>query len=253
MLLALICWESPRHIATRNCTHDSGKACTTPLSRQIQRVLKVRTACTPVCFALFLSPTPNPLSPTNRARQVTLISGGGSGHEPAFAGYVGEGMLTAAVCGGVFASPAASAVLEAIRAACGPCGCLVLVMNYTGDRLNFGMAVEQAKAEGFNVRRLVISEFQLFVATDAVDGAKGLRTHTCLFICEEWMWVCGGTDVDGLLQRIVLSRRHTLTPCCENPTSLEGTLTWHSPGGLGRFPFSPKTTCNPGLALLWLP
>lgn len=65
---------------------------------------------------------------------MTLISGGGSGHEPAFAGYVGEGMLTAAVCGGVFASPAASAVLEAIRAACGPLGCLVLVMNYTGDR-----------------------------------------------------------------------------------------------------------------------
>lgn len=67
-------------------------------------------------------------------RQVTLISGGGSGHEPAFAGYVGQGLLTAAVCGGVFASPSASAVLEAIRAACGPLGCLVLVMNYTGDR-----------------------------------------------------------------------------------------------------------------------
>lgn len=83
---------------------------------------------------------------------MTLISGGGSGHEPAFAGYVGDGMLTAAVCGGVFASPAASAVLEAIRAACGPLGCLVLVMNYTGDRLNFGMAVERAKAEGYNVR-----------------------------------------------------------------------------------------------------
>lgn len=61
-------------------------------------------------------------------------------------------MLTAAVCGGVFASPATTAVLEAIRAACGPCGCLVIVMNYTGDRLNFGMAVERAKAEGLNVR-----------------------------------------------------------------------------------------------------
>lgn len=82
---------------------------------------------------------------------MTLISGGGSGHEPAFAGYVGEGMLTAAVCGGVFASPAASAVLEAIRATCGPHGCLVLVMNYTGDRINFGLAVERAKAEGFKV------------------------------------------------------------------------------------------------------
>lgn len=84
-------------------------------------------------------------------RQVTLISGGGSGHEPAFAGYVGEGMLTAAACGGVFASPSAKAVLAAIRASCGPLGVLVLVMNYTGDRLNFGMAVERAKSEGLKV------------------------------------------------------------------------------------------------------
>ena len=85
---------------------------------------------------------------------MTLISGGGSGHEPAFAGYVGEGMLTAAVCGGVFASPTSSAVLEAIRSTCGPSGCLVLVMNYTGDRINFGIAIERARAEGFNVSGL---------------------------------------------------------------------------------------------------
>lgn len=119
--------------------------------------------CTPVFLGLVHSKTAglrfsNKLKPnqTNNThtinRQVPLISGGGSGHEPAFAGYVGDGMLTAAVCGGVFASPAASAVLEAIRSACGPLGCLVLVMNYTGDRLNFGMAVERAKAEGFKVR-----------------------------------------------------------------------------------------------------
>lgn len=92
--------------------------------------------------------------PLGNRRQVTLISGGGSGHEPAFAGYVGEGMLTAAVCGGVFASPTSSAVLEAIRATCGPSGCLVLVMNYTGDRINFGIAIERARAEGFNVSGL---------------------------------------------------------------------------------------------------
>lgn len=87
----------------------------------------------------------------NDNRQVTIISGGGSGHEPAFAGYVGDGMITASVCGGVFASPSSSHVLAAIRAACGPRGCLVLVMNYTGDRLNFGIAVEHAKVEGYNV------------------------------------------------------------------------------------------------------
>ena len=94
---------------------------------------------------------------------MTLISGGGSGHEPAFAGYVGEGMLTAAVCGGVFASPTSSAVLEAVRATCGPSGCLVLVMNYTGDRINFGIAIERARAEGFNVSGCLVAD---------VDGAR---------------------------------------------------------------------------------
>lgn len=59
--------------------------------------------------------------------------GGGSGHEPAHVGYVGRGMLTAAVAGEVFASPPASAVLAAIRAATGPAGCLLVVKNYTGE------------------------------------------------------------------------------------------------------------------------
>ncbi|CAM9723326.1 unnamed protein product [Ectocarpus sp. 12 AP-2014] len=111
---------------------------------------------------------------TIKERQVTLISGGGSGHEPAFAGYVGDGMLTAAVCGGVFASPAASAVLEAIRAACGPLGCLVLVMNYTGDRLNFGMAVERAKAEGYKVRMHVVADDCALPRDKGITGRRGV-------------------------------------------------------------------------------
>jgi dihydroxyacetone kinase len=60
------------------------------------------------------------------------LAGGGSGHEPAHAGYVGRGMLTAAVCGDVFASPSAEAVLAAIRTVTGPAGCLLIVKNYTG-------------------------------------------------------------------------------------------------------------------------
>ena len=72
------------------------------------------------------------------AKQVVLISGGGSGHEPAHAGFIGEGMLTGAVLGGVFASPSSAAVLSAIKALAGPPGCLLIVKNYTGDRLNFG-------------------------------------------------------------------------------------------------------------------
>ena len=68
--------------------------------------------------------------------QVALISGGGAGHEPAHAGYVGAGMLSAAVSGDVFTSPSVDAVLAAIRAVAGPGGVLLLVKSYTGDRLN---------------------------------------------------------------------------------------------------------------------
>lgn len=64
---------------------------------------------------------------------MALISGGGSGHEPAHVGYVGAGMLTAAVCGEVFASPSADAVYAAIMAVTGPKGCLLIVKNYTGN------------------------------------------------------------------------------------------------------------------------
>ncbi|CAI5736223.1 unnamed protein product [Peronospora destructor] len=81
-----------------------------------------------------------------RARQVTVISGGGSGHEPTHAGYIGEGMLTGVVCGDVFASPSTQQVLRAIRLATGPHGCLVVVKNYTGDRINFDVAVVNANA-----------------------------------------------------------------------------------------------------------
>ena len=83
-----------------------------------------------------------------RGRKVALISGGGSGHEPAHAGYVGRGMLSAAVAGDVFTSPGPEAVLAAIRAVSGPPGTLLIVKNYTGDRLNFGLAAEMARAEG---------------------------------------------------------------------------------------------------------
>ena len=83
--------------------------------------------------------------------KVALISGGGSGHEPAHAGFVGAGMLTAAVCGDVFASPSVDAVLAGILAVSGPAGCLLIVKNYTGDRLNFGLAAERARAYGIKV------------------------------------------------------------------------------------------------------
>ncbi|MFC3693343.1 dihydroxyacetone kinase subunit DhaK [Chenggangzhangella methanolivorans] len=93
----------------------------------------------------------------DRAR-VALVSGGGSGHEPAHAGFVGEGLLTAAVCGEVFASPSVDAVLSAILAVTGEPGCLLIVKNYTGDRLNFGLAAERARVLGLAVEMVVVGD-----------------------------------------------------------------------------------------------
>lgn len=90
--------------------------------------------------------------------RVALVSGGGSGHEPSHAGFVGQGMLTAAICGDVFASPSVDAVLAAILAVTGESGCLLIVKNYTGDRLNFGLATERARALGLDVRMVIVSD-----------------------------------------------------------------------------------------------
>lgn len=90
--------------------------------------------------------------------RVAIISGGGSGHEPTHAGFVGEGMLTAAVCGDIFASPSVDAVLSAILAVTGEAGCLLVIKNYTGDRLNFGLAAEQARAMGYKVDTITVGD-----------------------------------------------------------------------------------------------
>ena len=90
--------------------------------------------------------------------RVAVVSGGGAGHEPSHAGFVGRGMLTAAVSGEIFASPSVDAVLTAIRAVTGEAGCLLVVKNYTGDRLNFGLAAERARAEGFKVEMAIVAD-----------------------------------------------------------------------------------------------
>ncbi|MDK1387848.1 dihydroxyacetone kinase subunit DhaK [Sinorhizobium sp. 8-89] len=90
--------------------------------------------------------------------RVAVLSGGGAGHEPSHAGFVGRGMLTAAVSGEIFASPSVDAVLTAIRAVTGSMGCLLIVKNYTGDRLNFGLAAEKARVEGFRVEMVIVAD-----------------------------------------------------------------------------------------------
>lgn len=103
--------------------------------------------------------------------EVAIISGGGAGHEPSHAGFVGKGMLTAAVSGEIFASPSVDAVLTAIRAVTGPKGALLIVKNYTGDRLNFGLAAEKARAEGFDVEMVIVADD---IAIPGINQPRGV-------------------------------------------------------------------------------
>lgn len=109
-----------------------------------------------------------------RDRQVGLVAGGGSGHEPAHAGYVGRGMLSAAVAGDVFTSPDPNSVRAAIRAVAGPRGALLIVKNYTGDRLNFGLAAERARAEGIPVEMVVVADDVALADAGGHAGRRGL-------------------------------------------------------------------------------
>ncbi|NSY46515.1 MULTISPECIES: dihydroxyacetone kinase subunit DhaL [Agrobacterium] len=108
------------------------------------------------------------------SRSVAVLSGGGSGHEPAHAGYVGTGLLTAAVAGDVFTSPSTDAVLAGIRASAGPAGALLIVKNYTGDRLNFGLAAELARAEGIPVEIVVVADDVALKDTVSRDRRRGV-------------------------------------------------------------------------------
>jgi dihydroxyacetone kinase-like protein len=90
--------------------------------------------------------------------KVALISGGGSGHEPAHGGYVGEGMLDAAVAGAVFTSPTPDQVEAAIRAVATDAGVLLIIKNYTGDVMNFEMAAEMAECDGIKCANVVVND-----------------------------------------------------------------------------------------------
>ena len=109
-----------------------------------------------------------------RSEQVAIISGGGSGHEPAHAGFVGSGMLSAAVAGEIFTSPSADFVYAAIRAVAGDPGVLLIVKNYTGDRINFGLAAERARSEGILVEIVVVADDVALADRESNAGRRGI-------------------------------------------------------------------------------
>ncbi len=109
-----------------------------------------------------------------RAGKVAIVSGGGSGHEPLHAGFVGLGMLDAAVPGAVFTSPPPGPVLEATKAVDGGAGVLYIVKNYTGDVLNFETAAELAEMEGIEVQTVVVDDDVAVEDSTWTAGRRGV-------------------------------------------------------------------------------
>jgi len=106
--------------------------------------------------------------------KVALVSGGGSGHEPAHAGFVGEGMLDAAVFGAVFTSPSPEPIFEAIKAVKTDKGVLMVIKNYTGDVMNFEMAGEMAEAEGIKIAKVVVNDDVAVMNSTWTVGRRGI-------------------------------------------------------------------------------
>lgn len=118
---------------------------------------------------------------TKAERKVGLVIGGGSGHEPAFCGYVGAGLADAAAVGNVFAAPSADVCLEAIRVASSGAGVLISYGNYAGDVLNFDAATEMARSEGLAVRTLRVTDDVASAPPNERDKRRGIAGDVLIF------------------------------------------------------------------------
>ncbi|WHU81844.1 dihydroxyacetone kinase subunit DhaK (plasmid) [Pantoea agglomerans pv. betae] len=148
-------------------------------------------------------------------QQVALISGGGSGHEPAHVGFIGKGMLTAAVCGDVFASPSVDAVYNAIINITGEAGCLLIVKNYTGDRLNFGLAAEKARKAGFSVNMVIVGDDVALPDNPQPRGVAGtLLVHKVAgFVAERGDDLAAVTETAEAASRAIATMGVALSSC----------------------------------------
>ena len=141
--------------------------------------------------------------------KVALISGGGSGHEPAHGGYVGKGMLDGAVAGAVFTSPTPDQVYEAIKAANGGKGVLLVIKNYTGDVMNFEMAADMAADEGIEVEKVVVADDVAVENSTWTTGRRGIAgtifVHKIAGACAE----AGGNlqEVKRIAEKVIANVR----------------------------------------------
>ncbi len=106
--------------------------------------------------------------------KVGVITGGGSGHEPAHAGYVGKGMLDAAVCGNIFSSPSPDRIIEGLKAADAGAGVLMIIKNYSGDIMNFQMAGEMIEMDGIKTDYVIVKDDVAVPDSTYSTGRRGI-------------------------------------------------------------------------------
>ncbi|QNE36726.1 dihydroxyacetone kinase subunit DhaK [Leifsonia shinshuensis] len=188
------------------------------------------------------------------AGKVGLVSGGGSGHEPLHAGFVGTGMLDVAVAGAVFASPTSQQVLAGTQLADNGAGVVQIVKNYTGDVLNFQIAAELAEDEGITVETVLVDDD---LASDSDKDGPGRRGTAAVITVEK---VCGALaergaslSVVAAAGRDIVSRSRTLALAldgCTHPGDataafqldsheVEFGVGIHGERGTARIPFTP--------------
>lgn len=150
--------------------------------------------------------------------KVALISGGGSGHEPAHAGFVGRGMLDGAVAGEVFTSPTPDQIFAAIKAVDGGEGILLIIKNYTGDIMNFEMAAELAEAEGIRVAKVVVNDDVAVENSTYTTGRRGIAGTVFVHKIAGALAERGASldEVQQVAEKVVRNVRSmgmALTPC----------------------------------------
>lgn len=137
--------------------------------------------------------------------KVALISGGGSGHEPAHGGFVGAGMLDCAVAGAVFTSPTPDQIYEGIKAVATDAGVLMVVKNYTGDVMNFEMAAEMAEMEGIQVKHVVTNDDVAVKDSLYTVGRRGVAGTIFVHKIAGALAESGGTldEVQAVAQKVI--------------------------------------------------
>lgn len=197
------------------------------------------------------------------APKVGLVSGGGSGHEPLHAGFVGEGMLDAAVPGAIFSSPTAAQVHAATVAADRGQGVLQIIKNYTGDVMNFSIAAELAADDGVTVKHVIVDDD---LATDGQEDGPGRRGTAAVVAVEK---ICGAAAergasldelvalaerVNGTARTMALALEPLTHPGADRTSfdlpdgEVELGIGIHGERGIARIPFAPARELVAALA-----